>query len=172
MRKNTQQEDRARMYQYPERGLRGEEFECQLPQRARAELGAKPRVVQLRRDPKPSPQPIEQAPPRSGAAISPPGPLKAEPTATPWFIGVLSAVILTGMVMAALNHSGGAGGQVWAQCTGSRATAITAGQPVTDQPTQQPAQPEVRRALPIDTVQVRRAELVVPRAKLVRLPGK
>jgi hypothetical protein len=36
----------------------------------------------------------------------------------------------------------------------------------------QTAQPEVRRALPIDTVEVRRAEFVVPRAELVRLPGK
>jgi hypothetical protein len=47
-----------------------------------------------------------------------------------------------------------------------------ASQPVTAQPAQQAAQPEVRRALPVDTVEVRRAELVVPRAELVRLPGE
>jgi hypothetical protein len=98
-------------------------------------------------------------------AISFASPPQAKPTSMPWFIGGLLAIILIGMVTTTLNHSGGAGNLAWAACTGSRATAIVATQPVT-------AQPEIRRALPIDTVEVRRGELVVPRAELVRLPGE
>jgi hypothetical protein len=82
---------------------------------------------------------------------------------------MLLAIILIGMVTMTLNHSGGAGNLAWAACTGSRAAAIVASQSVTAQPS---AQPEVRRALPIDTVEVRRGELVVPRAELVRLSGE
>ncbi|HZC35848.1 MAG TPA: hypothetical protein VE242_09560 [Chthoniobacterales bacterium] len=85
MRNNIPQEDRTRMYRYPERRLRMEGFECQLPQGARAELGAKPQVVQLRIEPNPRPGLMEQPPPRTEAAINPPSPLKPKPTATPWF---------------------------------------------------------------------------------------
>jgi hypothetical protein len=151
------------MYRYPERRLRVEEFECQLPREARAELGAKPRVVEPRSEPEPGPPSVYQVAPGARMVISPP---KAKRTSTPWFVGVLSAIVLAGMVTTALNHSGGAGSPVWAESTGSSAVAIVAGQPVKAQP----AQTEVRRALPIDTVEVRRAELVVPRAELVRLP--
>ena len=160
------------MYRYPERPLRVEEFECQLPPEARAELGANPRVVQPPRKPEPSPPLVHQAVPKPAVAISFASPPQAKPTATPWFIGGLLAIILIGMVATTLNHSGGAGNLAWAGCTGSRATAIVASQPVTAQPAQPYAQPEVRRAQPIDTDEVRRAKLVVTRAELVRLPGE
>jgi hypothetical protein len=39
------------MYRYPERSLRVEEFECQLPQEALAELGVKARVLQPKSEP-------------------------------------------------------------------------------------------------------------------------
>jgi hypothetical protein len=105
-------------------------------------------------------------------AISFASPPEAKPTPTPWFVGVLAAIVLIGIVTTVLNHSGGAGGQVWAECTGSRATAIVASQPLIAQPAQPPAQVEVRRALPVDTVEVRQGELMMPRAELVRLPGQ
>ncbi len=175
------------MYRHPERRLRVEEFECQLPPEARVELGAKPRVAQPRREPEqPSAPSVRQAEPRPGVVISPPSPpspSEAAPTATPWLAGVLSAIVLIGMVTTALNYSGGAGSRVWAECTGSRATAIVADRPATAQPAQPPFQTEVRKALPIDTVEVRkavpvdavqvlRATPVVPRAQLLRLPGQ
>jgi hypothetical protein len=155
------------MYRYPERRLWVEEFDCQLPREARAELGARPR-----RESAPSPPSVHQVTSRPEMAISPPSPPEAKRTATPWFVGVLSAIALIGVVSTALNHSGGAGSQVWAECTASRAMTIVASRPATTQSAQQPVQVEVRRALPVDTVEVRRAELVVPRAELVRLPGE
>ena len=159
------------MYRYPERPLRVEEFECQLPPEARAELRANPQVVQPLRKPEPSPPPGHQPAPWTAVAISPPSPPEAKPTATPWLVGVLSAIVLIGLFTTTLNRSGGAGNLAWAACTGSRATAMVASEPAAGQPAQ-PVQVEVRRALPIDTVEVRRGELVVPRAELVRLPGK
>jgi hypothetical protein len=81
------------------------------------------------------------------------------------------AIILIAMVTTTPNHSGGAGNLAWAACTGSRATAMVASEPAAGQPAQ-PVQVEVRRALPVDTVEVRRAELVARRAELVRLPGE
>src|SRR6516225_10049428 len=150
MRNNTPEEESTRMYRYPERPLRVEEFECQLPPEARAELGANPRVVQPPRKPEPSPPVVRQAAPKPAVAISFASPPQAKPAATPWFIGGLLAIILIGMVATTLNHSGGAGNLAWAGCTGSRATAIVASQPVTAQPAQPYAQPEVRRAQPID----------------------
>ena len=109
------------MYRYPERPLRVEEFECQLPPEARAELGTKQRVVPPPRKPEPSPPVVRQAAPQPAAAISFASPPQAKPTATPWFIGMLLAIILIGMVTMTLNHSGGAGNLAWAACTGSRA---------------------------------------------------
>ena len=156
------------MYRYPERPLRVEEFECQLPPEARAELGANPRAAQPPRKPEASPPLARKAARKSDVAISFASPPQAKPTVTPWLIGLLLAIILIGMVTTTVNHSG-AGNLAWAACTGSRATAIVASQSVTAQPS---AQPEVRRALPIDTVEVRRGELVVPRAELVRLSGE
>jgi hypothetical protein len=162
------EEDRTRMYQYPEGWLGAEEFECQLPPDALAELTATPGEVQPRREPEPSQPSVQQAAPGPGPVIS----SQKGKLATLWLVVVLLAVILTATVTTALNHSGGAGRQVLNERTGSRDTTIVASRPVTVQPPQQPAQLEVRRALPVDTVEVRRAELVVPRAELVRLPSE
>jgi hypothetical protein len=60
------------MYWYPERRLRVEKFDCQLPPEAWAELGAKPRVVQPRRESEPSPPSSRQSAPVPEVAISPP----------------------------------------------------------------------------------------------------
>jgi hypothetical protein len=111
---------------------------------------------------------VHQAAPGPTGVISP----KFDAKATAWFAGALSAILLIGMVTMDLNRPGGAGGQVSAEYMGSRDTAIVVSQPVTGQPPQQPGQVEVRRALPADTVEVRRGELVVPRAELVQLPAE
>ena len=162
------EEDRARMYLYPEGCLGAEKFECQPPPDALAELTATSRVKPPRRDPEPSQPSVHQAAPRPGPAISAP---KGK-IATPWLGVVLLAVALTATFTTALNRFGGTGGQVWAERTGSRDTTIMASRHVTAQPAQQSAQVDVRRALAVDTVEVRRAEPMVPRAELVRLPGQ
>jgi predicted small secreted protein len=155
------------MYRYPERGLRVEEFDCQLPPDALAELTAAAQAAQPPNEPQPSQPSVHHAVPGPAAVISPP---KARLTGMLLFVGVVSAIVLTAMITTALNHSRGAGSQVWAECTASRGMTIVASPPVTAQPAQPPAQPEVQRASPVDTVEVRRAELVVPRAELLRLP--
>jgi hypothetical protein len=157
------EEDRARMYPYPEGWLGAEKFECQLPPEALAELTATPR-----RDPEPSQKSVHQVAPGPGPVISVP---KGKMT-SPRLVVVLLAIVLTAMVTTALNRSGGTGRQVWAEAAGSRDTTIVASQRVTVQPAQQSAQVEVRRALPVGPVEVRRAKPVVPRAELVRLPGE
>src|SRR5262249_20601036 len=133
-----------------------------------AELTATPRVVQPQTEPEPSQPSVHQVAPAPDPVIS----SQKGKIATPWLVVVLLAVALTAMFTTALNRSGGTGGQVWAGRTGSPDPTIVASQRVTFQAAQQSAQVEVRRALPVDTVEVRRAEPVVPRAELVRLPGQ